>query len=91
MRAVHGWFDSTLPPSTDLQNDEPGWYRPMSVRQGIYNSINTATFASLAGLNDFCDVQRAADAIGLHLGDGNDKKIDLSTLGNILGSQNVAP
>ncbi|MGO4859561.1 transglycosylase domain-containing protein [Arthrobacter sp. 2MCAF14] len=88
---VHGWFDSTLPPSTDLQNDEPGWYRPMTVRQGIYNSINTATFASLAGLNDFCDVQRAADAIGLHLGDGNDKKIDLSTLGNILGSQNVAP
>ncbi|BAS16660.1 penicillin-binding protein 1A [Arthrobacter sp. Hiyo8] len=91
MRPVQGWFDSTLPPSTDLQNDEPNWYRPMSVREGIYNSINTATFASLAGLNDFCDVQRAADAIGLHLGDGNDKKIDLSTLGNILGSQNVAP
>jgi len=63
----------------------------MTVREGIYQSINTATFASLAGLNDFCDVQRAADAMGLHLGGGNDKKIDLSTLGNILGSQNVAP
>ncbi len=88
---VQGWFDSTLPPSTDLQNDEPTWYRPMSVREGIYQSINTATFASLAGLNDFCDVQRAADAIGLHLGDGKDQKIDLSTLGNILGSQDVAP
>jgi len=88
---VQGWFDSTVPQSSDLQNDEPNWYRPMTVREGIYQSINTATFASLAGLNDFCDVQRAADAIGLHLGSGNDQKIDLSTLGNILGSQNVAP
>ena len=88
---VQGWFDSTVPQSSDLQNDEPNWYRPMTVREGIYQSINTATFASLAGLNDFCDVQRAADAIGLHLGSGNGAKIDLSTLGNILGSQNVAP
>ncbi|WP_253190836.1 transglycosylase domain-containing protein [Arthrobacter sp. SRS-W-1-2016] len=88
---VQGWFDGTVPPSEDLQNDEPNWYRPMTVREGIYQSINTATFASLAGLNDFCDVQRAADAVGLHLGDGKDQKIDLSTLGNILGSQNVAP
>ncbi|MFB0837333.1 transglycosylase domain-containing protein [Arthrobacter sp. E44] len=88
---VQGWFDSTVPQSSDLQNDEPNWYRPMTVREGIYQSINTATFASLAGLNDFCDVQRAADAIGLHLGSGKDEKIDLSTLGNILGSQNVAP
>ncbi|MDJ0459669.1 transglycosylase domain-containing protein [Arthrobacter sp. NQ7] len=88
---VQGWFDSTVPGSKDLQNDEPNWYRPMTVREGIYQSINTATFASLAGLNDVCDVQRAADAIGLHLGSGKDEKIDLSTLGNILGSQNVAP
>lgn len=88
---VHGWFDSTVPQSSDLQNDEPNWYRPMTVREGIYQSINTATFASLAGLNDFCDVQRAGDAIGLHLGSGGGEKIDLSTLGNILGSQNVAP
>ena len=88
---VQGWFDSTVPQSSDLQNDEPNWYRPMTVREGIYQSINTATFASLAGLNDVCDVQRAADSIGLHLGSGKDEKIDLSTLGNILGSQNVAP
>ncbi|MDQ0145948.1 transglycosylase domain-containing protein [Pseudarthrobacter niigatensis] len=88
---VHGWFDSTVPQSSDLQNDEPNWYRPMTVREGIYQSINTATFASLAGLDDFCDVQRAGDAIGLHLGSGSGEKIDLSTLGNILGSQNVAP
>ncbi|GGH91170.1 transglycosylase domain-containing protein [Arthrobacter liuii] len=88
---VQGWFDSTVPQSSDLQNDEPNWYRPMTVREGIYQSINTATFASLAGLNDFCDVQRAGDAMGLHLGSGKDEKIDFSTLGNILGSQNVAP
>ncbi|WP_336857444.1 transglycosylase domain-containing protein [Sinomonas albida] len=88
---VSGSFDSAVSGSTDLQNDDDLHYRPMTVREGIYNSINTATFASLAGLNDFCDVQRAADAMGLHLGDGGNKKIDLSVLGNILGSQNVAP
>jgi membrane peptidoglycan carboxypeptidase len=88
---VQGWFDSTVQGSEDLQNDEPGWYRPMSVREGIYQSINTATFASAAGLNDFCDIQRAADALGLHTGEGKNTKLDLSTLGNILGGENVAP
>ncbi|WP_433874524.1 transglycosylase domain-containing protein [Sinomonas atrocyanea] len=88
---VHGVFDSTVPGSTDLQNDEDGYYRPMTVRQGIYNSINTATFASAAGLTDFCDIQRAADALGMHEGDGRDHKLDLSTLGNLLGGENVAP
>ncbi|HKU11889.1 MAG TPA: transglycosylase domain-containing protein [Sinomonas sp.] len=88
---VNGWFDSTVAGSDDLQNDEPQWYRPMSVREGIYQSINTATFASAAGLNDFCDIQRAADAMGMHDGDGGNKKLDLATLGNLLGGMNVAP
>nr|WP_229230196.1 transglycosylase domain-containing protein [Corynebacterium cyclohexanicum] len=88
---VQGWYDSTVPDSIDLQNDEPGWYRPMSVREGIYQSINTATFATAAGLNDFCDIQRTADAIGMHLGSGKDEKLDLATLGNLLGGSNVAP
>ncbi|MEH0108196.1 transglycosylase domain-containing protein [Tersicoccus sp. MR15.9] len=88
---VKGFFDSSVSGSTDLQNDDDSHYRPMTVREGIYNSINTATFASLAGLNDVCDVQRVADEIGLHVGDKAGHKIDLSTLGNILGSQNVAP
>ncbi|MDP9884843.1 membrane peptidoglycan carboxypeptidase [Sinomonas atrocyanea] len=88
---VHGVFDSTVPGSTDLQNDSEGYYRPMTVRAGIYNSINTATFASAADLNDFCDIQRAADAMGMHDGAGSGKKLDLSTLGNLLGGTNVAP
>ncbi|KHL04212.1 transglycosylase domain-containing protein [Sinomonas humi] len=77
--------------TNDLQNDEPGWYRPMTVREGIAQSINTATFASAAGLNDFCDIQRAADALGLHKGDKAGDKLNLSTLGNLLGGENVAP
>ncbi|MEA5453835.1 transglycosylase domain-containing protein [Sinomonas sp. JGH33] len=95
---VQGWFDASVKDSTDLQNDEPQWYRPMTVREGIYQSINTATFASAAGLNDFCDIQRAADSLGMHDGIGGDKdhagqvqKLDMSTLGNLLGGMNVAP
>ncbi|AMM33596.1 hypothetical protein SA2016_2931 [Sinomonas atrocyanea] len=88
---VSGSFDSAVAGSVDLQNDEPGWYRPMTVREGIYQSINTATFASAAALDDFCDIQRAADAMGLHDGAGGGKKLDLSVLGNILGASNVAP
>jgi membrane peptidoglycan carboxypeptidase len=86
-----GIYDSTVPGSEDLQNDEPNWYRPMSVREGIYQSINTATFASAAALNDFCDIQRASDAIGMHLGSGKNEKLDMSTLGNLLGGSNVSP
>jgi membrane peptidoglycan carboxypeptidase len=88
---VVGWYDDTVQGSTDLQNDEPNWYRPMSVREGIYQSINTATFASAAALNDFCDIQRAADALGMRDGEGGGKKLDLHILGNLLGGMNVAP
>ncbi|WP_138444459.1 transglycosylase domain-containing protein [Sinomonas susongensis] len=88
---VTGFYDSTVSGSDDLQNDEPNWYRPMSVREGIYQSINTATFASAAALNDFCDIQRASDAIGMHLGSGKNEKLDMSTLGNLLGGSNVSP
>ncbi|GAB2741580.1 transglycosylase domain-containing protein [Sinomonas soli] len=93
---VTGAYDDTTarPPwntAPDLQNDEPNWYRPMSVREGIYQSINTATFASAAGLSDFCDIQRATDALGMHDGEGNGQKLDMSTLGNLLGGMNVSP
>ncbi|WP_229867072.1 transglycosylase domain-containing protein [Sinomonas cellulolyticus] len=88
---VVGYYDSSVPGSVDLQNDSDGYYHPMTVREGIYNSINTATFASAAGLNDFCDIQRAADALGLHEGAGSGKKMDMSILGDLLGGENVAP
>lgn len=78
----------------DLQNAEPQWYRPLSVLEGLYNSINTVTFASAAQL-DFCGIQKIVDATGLHgglpaEGDPN-PKINMSTLANLLGSTQTAP
>ncbi|WP_081998202.1 transglycosylase domain-containing protein, partial [Sinomonas humi] len=87
---VTGFYDAAAG-SPDLQNDSGGYYHPMTVREGIYNSINTATFASAAGLDDFCDIQRAADAMGMHKGDKTGDRMNLSTLGNLLGGENVAP
>ncbi len=92
-RVMGAYNDSelSLGAARSLQNDEPNWYRRMSVREGVYQSINTATFASAAGLSDFCNIQRAADALRLHRGEGKDAKLDLATLGNLLGGENVAP
>ncbi|WP_314215755.1 transglycosylase domain-containing protein [Pseudarthrobacter equi] len=80
----------------DLQNAEPQWYRNLSVLEGLYNSINTVTFASAAQL-DFCGIQKVVDAVGLHSGlpsaDGSDPnpKIDMNLLGNLLGSTQTSP
>ncbi|TLM72315.1 transglycosylase domain-containing protein [Pseudarthrobacter sp. NamB4] len=80
----------------DLQNAEPQWYRPLSVLEGLYNSINTVTFASAAQL-DFCGIQKVVDSVGLHSGlpsaDGSEPnpKIDMSLLGNLLGSTQTSP
>ncbi|CAM3280295.1 Penicillin-binding protein 2D [Arthrobacter ulcerisalmonis] len=78
----------------DLQNAEPQWYRPLTVLEGLYNSINTVTFASAAQL-DFCGIQKVVDAVGLHSGlptaDDPNPKIDMSTLGNLLGSTQTSP
>ncbi|WP_142064920.1 transglycosylase domain-containing protein, partial [Pseudarthrobacter sp. B4EP4b] len=78
----------------DLQNAEPQWYKPLSVLEGLYNSINTVTFASAAQL-DFCGIQKVVDAVGLHSGlpnaDGPNPKINMSTLGNLLGSTQTSP
>ncbi|PTT66609.1 transglycosylase domain-containing protein, partial [Arthrobacter sp. HMWF013] len=73
----------------DLQNADEGYYRPMPVNYGLYNSINTATFASAAQL-DFCGIQKMVDAVGLHSGlDG--AQINMHQLGNLLGAIGVAP
>ncbi|MFJ6079237.1 transglycosylase domain-containing protein [Pseudarthrobacter sp. NPDC092419] len=73
----------------DLQNAEPGFYRPMPINYGLYNSINTATFASATQL-DFCGIQKVVDAVGLHSGlDG--AQINMHQLGNLLGAIGVAP
>jgi membrane peptidoglycan carboxypeptidase len=73
----------------DLQNADEGYYRKMPANYGLYNSINTATFAEAAQL-DFCGIQKMVDAVGLHSGlDG--AQINMHQLGNILGAIGVAP
>ncbi|CAN7208779.1 transglycosylase domain-containing protein [Pseudarthrobacter oxydans] len=73
----------------DLQNAEEGFYRKMAINYGLYNSINTATFATAAQL-DFCGIQKMVDAVGLHSGlDG--APINMHQLGNLLGAIGVAP
>ncbi|WP_083292347.1 transglycosylase domain-containing protein [Arthrobacter sp. SW1] len=73
----------------DLQNNDPGYYRPMPINYGLFNSINTATFATAAQL-DFCAIQRMVDAVGLH--SGLDRaQIDMHQIGNLLGAIGVSP
>ncbi|MFF2345608.1 transglycosylase domain-containing protein [Pseudarthrobacter sp. NPDC058119] len=73
----------------DLQNAEDGFYRPMPVNYGLYNSINTATFASAAQL-DFCGIQKMVDSVGLHSG-LDSAPVNMHQLGNLLGGTGVAP
>ncbi|MFM9274749.1 transglycosylase domain-containing protein [Pseudarthrobacter sp. NKDBFgelt] len=79
----------TLGAADDLQNAEEGFYRKMPINYGLYNSINTATFATAAQL-DFCGIQEMVDAVGLHSGlDG--APVNMHQLGNLLGAIGVAP
>ncbi|WP_077488998.1 transglycosylase domain-containing protein [Sinomonas mesophila] len=90
---VTGAFNSGeegLGAAPTLQNNDEGYYRAMPINYGLYNSINTATYATAAGLNDFCDIQRIVDAVQLHNGEGKDK-LDMSTLSSLLGPYNVSP
>jgi membrane peptidoglycan carboxypeptidase len=73
----------------DLQNSDEGYYRKMPVDYGLYNSINTATFASATQL-DFCGIQKMVDAVGLHSGVDN-APVNMHQLGNLLGAIGVAP
>ncbi|MCX2747830.1 transglycosylase domain-containing protein [Arthrobacter sp. MI7-26] len=73
----------------DLRNNDEGYYRSMPVNYGLYNSINTATFAEASQL-DFCGIQRVVDAVGLHNGVDN-APVNMHQLGNLLGGTEVAP
>ncbi|WP_284753711.1 transglycosylase domain-containing protein [Arthrobacter sp. efr-133-R2A-120] len=73
----------------DLRNNDEGYYRPMPVNYGLYNSINTATFAEATQL-DFCGIQRVVDAVGLHSGVDN-APVNMHQLGNLLGGTEVSP
>ncbi len=61
----------------------------MRVDYGLYNSINTATFAEAAQL-DFCGIQKMVDAVGIHSGVDN-ARVNMHQLGNLLGAIGVAP
>jgi membrane peptidoglycan carboxypeptidase len=73
----------------DLQNNDEGFYRRMAVDYGLYNSINTATFAEATQL-DFCGIQKMVDSVGLHSGVDN-APVNMHQLGNLLGAIGVAP
>ena len=78
-----------LEAADDLQNASDGYYRKMPADYGLYNSINTATFAEAAQL-DFCGIQNMVNAVGLHSGlDGT--PVNMHQLGNLLGGTGVAP
>lgn len=78
-----------LEAADDLQNASDGYYRKMPADYGLYNSINTATFAEAAQL-DFCGIQNMVNAVGLHSGlDGT--PINMHQLGNLLGGTGVSP
>ncbi len=81
--------EKALGAADDLQNNDEGYYRKMPVNYGLYNSINTATFAEAAQL-DFCGIQKMVDAVGLHSGLDN-APVNMHQLGNLLGAIGVAP
>ncbi len=72
-----------------LPNDDPNHYYPMTVLQGLYQSINTITFQSASQL-DLCEVQKMTTAAGITDGHTN-KPYDFSNISNLIGSVDVAP
>ena len=72
-----------------LPNDDPNHYYSMSANEGLYRSINTITFQTATAL-DFCNIQKMATAAGVKDGVTN-KPYDLSSIANLIGTQNVAP
>ncbi|MDR7081006.1 membrane peptidoglycan carboxypeptidase [Arthrobacter ginsengisoli] len=86
---AYSTMERSLGAADDLQNNDAGYYRRMPVDYGLYNSINTATFAEAAQL-DFCGIQRTVDAAGLHSGLDN-AQVNMHQLGNLLGAIGVAP
>ncbi|MFE4194649.1 transglycosylase domain-containing protein [Paenarthrobacter sp. NPDC056912] len=81
--------NANLGADDDLQNNDVGYYRAMPINYGLYNSINTATFATAAQL-DFCGIQKMVDTVGLHSGLDN-APVNMHQIGNLLGSIGVAP
>ncbi|WP_125616216.1 transglycosylase domain-containing protein [Specibacter cremeus] len=87
---TYGPFDSTLEGSTDLQNAEDNYYRTLTAREGLYNSLNTITFATAAQL-DFCNIQKMMTAAGIHNPHDGKSPYDMNKVTNLIGNDPVAP
>lgn len=81
--------EENLGAAKDLQNAEEDWYRPLSVLEGLYNSINTITFASAAQV-DLCGIQKIVDAVGIHAGQTNEP-VPMTRLSNLIGATQTSP
>ena len=73
----------------DLQNAEDGYYKNMSVVDGLANSINTMTFATAAQVN-LCGIQKIVDAVGIHAGQTNEP-VPMTRLSNLIGATQTSP
>ncbi|WP_425862980.1 transglycosylase domain-containing protein [Arthrobacter sp. TWP1-1] len=76
--------------SKDLQNAENNFYQRLTAREGLYNSLNTATFATAAQL-DMCNIQKMMTATGIHLGGDPKQPYSVEFVSSLLGSGEVAP
>ncbi|MGP9501072.1 transglycosylase domain-containing protein [Specibacter sp. AOP5-B1-6] len=86
-----GIYDSSNPEATeDLQNAGDTNYKSVTAREGLYNSLNTATFATAAQL-DMCNIQKMMTATGIHLGKDPNEPYNVDYVSSLLGSGEVAP
>lgn len=69
--AGYDWKHTCAPkrtvPAFSFHNFAEGWAHPMTVMEGIKQSINSATFATAAEM-DLCDINKMAEALGIHNG-----------------------
>ncbi|MFQ4148608.1 transglycosylase domain-containing protein [Arthrobacter sp. LAPM80] len=85
-----GIYDDNYPGSKTLQNAENNFYQRLTAREGLYNSLNTATMYTASKL-DLCNVQKMMTAAGIHLGEDPKLPYNLDNVSSLLGSGAVAP
>ncbi|MEC5189822.1 MULTISPECIES: transglycosylase domain-containing protein [unclassified Arthrobacter] len=81
--------EKSLGAADDLQNAEEGYYKNMTVVDGLANSINTMTFATAAQV-DLCGIQKIVDAVGIHAGQTNEP-VPMTRLSNLIGATQTSP
>ena len=81
--------EKRLGAADDLQNAEEGYYKNMSVVDGLANSINAMTFATAAQV-DLCGIQKIVDAAGIHAGRTNEP-VPMTRLSNLIGATQTSP